>query len=183
MNTAILENLVLKCGSHDTREDGVCAMEAVAWIAEEDHSDRPEGECPIIGAFLRSWNDSIPTDEERTALIKPLLVLVVGTKSAKEIETKRGWMCADWLVHEFYPTWLDACGQQYAVHTAVLRLAPEITNLKSVLDLSPVFLAIGKQSDADWRAARDEMVAMVARDEMDAMVAMDASFRPRAISS
>ena len=36
-----LDGIVLDKGAHDTREDGVCVMEAVAWYAGEDHSDAP----------------------------------------------------------------------------------------------------------------------------------------------
>ena len=49
-----LDTITLDSGSHDRRTDGVCVMEAVAWWAGEDHSDRPECVSPVIGAFLRS---------------------------------------------------------------------------------------------------------------------------------
>lgn len=43
-----LDGIVLKEGSHEARERGVCAMEAVAWLAGEKHSDAPRCACPVI---------------------------------------------------------------------------------------------------------------------------------------
>jgi hypothetical protein len=38
----------LSHGSHDRREDGMCLMEAVAFLAGERHSDRPVCACPVL---------------------------------------------------------------------------------------------------------------------------------------
>ncbi len=70
----------LKSGAH-TANDGaaMCAMEAAAWVAGEPWSDHPECVCPVIGAFMRSWNDSLP-DDRRTALLLPLIPATIGTR-------------------------------------------------------------------------------------------------------
>ena len=60
-----LDTITLDSGSHDRRTDGVCVMEAVAWWAGEDHSDHPECVSPVIGAFLRSWNDALPDGDRQ----------------------------------------------------------------------------------------------------------------------
>lgn len=73
-----LIEIILKAGGHSSRAQAVCAMEAVAWLAGEPHSDQPQCACPVIGSFMRSWNDAIQTDEKRNALLKPLLPLLVG---------------------------------------------------------------------------------------------------------
>ena len=44
------EAIVLKHGSHTTFAQGLCAMEAVAWLAGEKHSDRPSCTCPVIAS-------------------------------------------------------------------------------------------------------------------------------------
>lgn len=59
--------LVLKHGSHRSLEEGACVMEAVSYLAGEPWSDRPECVCPVIGQFLRSWNDSLSNDGDRAA--------------------------------------------------------------------------------------------------------------------
>ena len=55
-------------GSHDDPQDGACIMEAVAYVAGDEWSDHPACACPVISAFLRSWNDALP-DEERDWLV------------------------------------------------------------------------------------------------------------------
>ena len=95
-----LETLMLKHGSHPSRKEGLCAMEAAAWIAGEKHSDHPVCVCPVIGAFMRSWNDGLPDDAERTRLLVPMLTKIVGTKATEQIEQQRAWMATDLsLIH------------------------------------------------------------------------------------
>jgi hypothetical protein len=56
----------LGSGSHNHFGEGMCAMEAASYIAGEPWSDHPECVCPVIAAFLRNWNDSLPkSDRER----------------------------------------------------------------------------------------------------------------------
>jgi hypothetical protein len=68
-----LDGIVLKSGAHDSRESGVCALEAVAWFAGLPHSDMPACVCPVLRAFVIAWNDGIPDDARRTALLKPFI--------------------------------------------------------------------------------------------------------------
>ena len=104
---AKLEQLVLHHGSHGSFEQGHCAMEVVARLANEPHSDKPKCACPVISRFVINWNDRMKTDEERTAALRPLLPCIVGSKSTKAVERKRAWMCADWAVRDSAPAWLD----------------------------------------------------------------------------
>src|SRR6266852_112630 len=90
-----VQGLSLKSGSHSP-DSTFCVMEAVAFVAGEKWSDNPECACPVISAFLRSWNDALPTDAERDRLLKPLIPKLVGTRN-KALEEKRGLMAADWM--------------------------------------------------------------------------------------
>ena len=63
----ILNDRSIKSGAHAAQDDMMCAMEAVAWLAGEQWSDKPECACPVISAFVRNWNDSISSDETRRA--------------------------------------------------------------------------------------------------------------------
>ena len=47
-------------GSHALLKDGACVMEAVAYVAGEPWTDRPECACPVISVLLRRWNDDLP---------------------------------------------------------------------------------------------------------------------------
>src|SRR6185312_5136171 len=85
----------LQRGAHGSAEGGACVMEAVAFVAGEPWGDHPECACPVISTFLRSWNDALP-DDERDALLRPLIPQLVNTKSTAAVETRRALMCADW---------------------------------------------------------------------------------------
>ncbi len=75
-----MNNIVLKAGSHINREHGMCAMEWVAFLAGEEHTDRPECVHLNIGDVAREWNDRC-THEERQEYIAPLLWTFMGTNN------------------------------------------------------------------------------------------------------
>ena len=54
----------LRAMKHASFEDGACLMEAVAWVAGEPWSDKPRCACPVIGDFLRHFNDGLPALKE-----------------------------------------------------------------------------------------------------------------------
>ena len=97
----------LKKGNHEPTDGEMCVMEAVAYVAGEPWSDAPVCACPVIAAFMVSWNDSLPSDAERDRLLKPLIPLIVGTRSTKEVEERRSYMALDWMIRVFTPKWLD----------------------------------------------------------------------------
>ncbi len=72
-----LTRFALGAGSHKDPDDGLCAMEAVAWLEGLAHSDRPDCTCPVIAEFVRGINDTMPA-EERQRLI-PFLPRLAGT--------------------------------------------------------------------------------------------------------
>ena len=52
-----IESLRLDPGSHASPREGVCIVELASILAKEKFSDEPDCVCPVIGAYLRSWND------------------------------------------------------------------------------------------------------------------------------
>jgi hypothetical protein len=103
-----LDNVVLSYGAHDSPDGGTCIMEVVSMIAGEPFSDHPECASPTLGRFLRDWNDALDDDERQNLLqYAPRLV---NSRGSDEIEEKRAWMAADWLVRVNTPAWLRAAG-------------------------------------------------------------------------
>ena len=94
-------------GKHLTPDDGMCVMEAVAYVAGEPHTDRPKCASPVISAFLRFWNDSITDDDNRRDLLGPFVYRMVGTAASREIESQRSWMAFDWLVRNCLPSFME----------------------------------------------------------------------------
>ena len=161
MTTLTIEELAavtLGSGSHSTREEGVCAMEAVAWLAGEPHSDAPECASPVIAAFLRSWNDSLPTDEDRQRLLLPLLPLVVDTRADDGTELRRSYMALDWLVRVHVPAWLRLAGldNQADVLSGLDEITGPATMEKALPALNTAWAAgpaAWDAGDAAWDAA------------------------------
>jgi hypothetical protein len=65
-------------GSHETPEEGRCAMEWVAHIAGEPHTDKPECVSDLLRQFVIHLNDELP-DRERQKL-RPYLARMIGTR-------------------------------------------------------------------------------------------------------
>ncbi len=101
-----LETIVLKSGSHAEAEKQFCAMELVAYIAGEEHSDHPKCACPVITSYTIKLNDRF-TESERQ-LLKPLLTKIVGTRDGNAL--KRARILAHAALTVFAPLALDAAG-------------------------------------------------------------------------
>ena len=130
-----INEIKLSSGSHETREDGACFMEAVAYIAGEKHSDHPACVCPVLGSFLRSWNDCLP-DADREDL-KPYLRLVIGT-SGDGHSSRRSWMALDWLIRVHVPAFLELTPRLLR-HAETLRALPEVVDAQSLPAGAPRF--------------------------------------------
>jgi hypothetical protein len=147
-----VDGITLGVGAHGRREDGVCAMEAVAWIAGEPHSDSPQCASPAIAAFMRSWNDTLP-NEDRDRLLKPYLVRLIGSRGTAAAEERRGWLAMDWLIRTFAPAWLSLA-HDLSPHAEALRNLPEIANSAAVaLAKDPIAAAYSAADSAAYSAA------------------------------
>lgn len=140
--------ITLTRGSHESYEDGVCVMELASWLAGEPFSDEPACVSPVIGAFLRVWNDSLD-EEPRNRLLQPYAARVIGTTTTDEDENTRAWLATDWLVRTFAPAWLDRAGLDD--HAQQLRALKAISSSGRAKKALPIITAAG---DAAWSATR-----------------------------
>ncbi len=108
--TAITE-VRLDGGAHDRPEDGMCAMEMVAWFNGEPHSAHPACTSPVLASYVRMINDSMP-DDLRDTLLKPLLPRLVGTVS-QEHEQARAEALVWFVIRNQVPNALRAIGLHY----------------------------------------------------------------------
>lgn len=156
MSTAVainLESLVLLRGSHDTREEGCCFMEAAAWAAGEPHSDESPSVCPRIGSFLRTWNDDL--DDTSRQILKPYITKVVGTRSTRAVEYRREWMLTDWMVRVYTPAWLRLA--RLDDEAIALEQLGAITSPKRLALSRPALEAARAAAVAAWAAAQAEV--------------------------
>ena len=144
------DDVVLKAGSHASPEQGLCVMEAVAFVAGRSHTDHPPCACPVVSAFLRTWNDALPDDEARTRLLKPLVPKLIDSKSTSAVEEYRALLACDWLIRFYAPVWLDLL-PQCASHAKALR------------ELSPVMDAVSAQKASQVTSAADSAAWSEAR--------------------
>lgn len=97
-----IEHVPLRAGAHPSRDDGVCAMEMVAWLAGEAHSDEPRCACPVLGALVRASNDAM-TDAQRDRFLRPLVPILVGTRATAAVERARGMLVVDAVARVLLP--------------------------------------------------------------------------------
>lgn len=159
-------------GSHSSLDEGVCVMEAASYVAGEKWSDEPACVCPVIGAFMRLWNDSLPNDAERDRLLKPLITQIVDTRSTAAVEERRSYLALDWLIRVFTPKWLDLVPSLHG-HAKQLRALDEIADIAGAV-------AAGEKVNAARAAAGDalkpttEWLQASALDLVDRMIAITA---------
>ena len=146
----LLPLIHLASGSHDTPEDGVCLLEAAAYLAGEPHSDHPCCVSPVLGAAGRALNDVLP-DARRQALTL-LLPSIIGTAGDGH-DQARGLMAADWLIRTYTPTWLRLADLDQ--HAATLENLPPITTWDQVETATHALrAAVAAARDAAGAAAR-----------------------------
>ena len=170
---SLLAKIRLQKGAHVDRSNGLCVMEAVAYVAGEPHSDRPPCASKVITAFLVNWNDSLPTDEDRDRLLGPLVPLIVDTAAGPEIELRRAYMALDWLLRECAATFL-VLTPSLVEHAEALRASPGAVDLATLKAIQPKAAAARAAAraaawDAAMAAVRDAAMAAVRDAARDAV--------------
>jgi hypothetical protein len=144
----------LSKGSHPTADAGRCAMEWVAYLAGEPHSDTPQCVSPVLARFCIAFNDALPDDKRQK--LRPYLARTIGTRG-DGLDDERAWMATDWLIREYTPTWLGLAGLDE--HAARLRSLPPILATESLgramVDLSAARDGAKTAGAAAWAAAGD----------------------------
>jgi hypothetical protein len=149
----------LKNGSHDNREAGMCAMEWVAYLAGEEHTDSPICVDPPLRSYGISLNDS--WDDEQRQKLRPYLARCIGTAGDGRTE-ERGWLAIDWLIREFTPAFLEL-HPDLKHHAEKLRNAPAVL-APYVLDDAMVLLREAQKDAAAAGAAAWDAAGAAARD-------------------
>lgn len=153
MDMVEFNKIKLAYGSHHAFEEGVCAMELVAHLAGEPHSDSPKCTCtcPVIADFIRTWNDSLSA-EDRERLLKPLIPRLIGTRSSKRVEMQRSMLAQDWLIRVYTPEWLSL-REDLRKHAKTLRDLPPILTIEDLAKAQPNLSAAWSAAEATTEAA------------------------------
>jgi uncharacterized protein YjiS (DUF1127 family) len=94
MSLATYQTVRLSKGKHISPEDGACVMELASMLAGEPFSDHPACACPVIGSFLRAYNDSL--DDARRQDLYAYAAKIVGSRSTGAVQRARAERLADW---------------------------------------------------------------------------------------
>ena len=177
MARATYQTVQLSKGKHRGPEEGVCVMELASMLAGERFSDHPTSVCPVIGSFLRAYNDSI--DGKRRQDLYAYAAKVVGSRGSEELQRVRGARLNAWALDQrrrrwtrfILPTWLRALAPQPPMDVAGARAVhaihkPNEQSHQEVLELIDELLGLGTsghvvpaaQSDAELRAERERRV-------------------------
>ena len=94
MSPATYQTIKLSKGKHASPEDGACVMELASMLAGEPFTDHPASVCPVIGSFLRSYNDAI--DERRRQSLYEYASRAVGSRGGQRVQEQRAERLAEW---------------------------------------------------------------------------------------
>ena len=100
MGSVTYQTIRLSKGKHRSPEHGACVMELASMLAGEQFTDHPASVCPVIGALLRSYNDSI--DDRRRQDLYAYASKVVGSRASLSVERARAERLTAWT-HERRP--------------------------------------------------------------------------------
>jgi len=138
-----LKRLKLQNGAHGSPTDGLCLMEAAAYVAGREHGDHPPCVSPVIASFGRAWNDAL--DDKDRQMLKPLIPDILNTATTSADEETRAWMATDWLVRTFTPAWLDLAAEngqpQLKTHADALRNLDALTSDALARKAQPIISA------------------------------------------
>ena len=108
----------------------------------------------MLSTFVRTWNDSLRTNEERSRLLKPFVPRLIAPKATPEVEKARSLLALDWLVRTFLPTWLEQV-DALREHAAKVRSLDEIVDDESAAAAGDTVRAARDAARAAaWDAAR-----------------------------
>ncbi|HET6867016.1 MAG TPA: hypothetical protein VFH80_13940 [Solirubrobacteraceae bacterium] len=98
------QTIRLSKGKHDSPNDGACVMELASMLADEPFDDHPRSVCPVIGSFLRAYNDRI--DDGRRQDLCAYAAKVVGSRSSPEVQQARAERLSAWRLELPCSPWL-----------------------------------------------------------------------------
>ncbi len=99
------QTITLSKGKHASPRDGACVMELASMLAGEPFNDRPQSVCPVIGSFLRAYNDRI--DDGRRQDLYGYAAKVVGSRASQDVQQARAERLSAWALELRWSAWLQ----------------------------------------------------------------------------
>jgi hypothetical protein len=154
------QTIKLSKGKHTSPDEGACVMELASMLAGEPFTDHPMSACPVIGSFLRAYNDSV--DDDRRQDLYAYAARVVGSRGSESVQRARAERLLAWaaemqrrrVTRFLLPPALRALGRRRppidAVGSHAVHAIPKHTDEThaAVLGLLDTLLAIDAHADA-----------------------------------
>jgi len=122
MSPVSYQTIKLSKGKHASPDDGACVMELASMLAGEPFSDHPATVCPVIGSFLRAYNDSI--DDTRRQDLYAYASTVVGSRPPISVQRQRAERLAEWAFEMQRRQWTSRYLPLARLRMAGLRRQP-----------------------------------------------------------
>ena len=155
MSPVSYQTIKLSKGKHTSPEEGACVMELASMLAGEAFTDHPASVCPVIGSFLRAYNDSL--DDRRRQDLYVYASKVVGSRGSALVQRIRADRLAEWATEMHRRRWTRLLVPP-ALRAIGRRRQPPVDALGS-----HAVHAIARHSDATHTAALsliDELLAI-----------------------
>jgi hypothetical protein len=174
MSPVNYQTIKLSKGKHASPEDGACVMELASMLAGESFTDHPASVCPVIGSFLRAYNDSV--DNDRRQDLYAYAAKVVGSRGSAAVQRARADRLVAWALQmrgrrwtrSFLPKRLRAIGLEREPRIDVVG----IQAVRSVSKLTD-------ETHAAVLALIDELIAIGTSEETSPQAAFEACAPPR----
>jgi hypothetical protein len=122
MSPATHQTIKLTKGKHSSPDEGACVMELASMLAGESFTDHPASVCPVIGSFLRAYNDSI--DDRRRQDLYRYASQVVGTRGPLNVQRARAERLTEWAIQVCRRHWATRYLPLARVRMSSLRRQP-----------------------------------------------------------
>lgn len=88
------QTIRLSKGKHSSPDSGACVMELASMLAGEPFTDHPHAVCPVVGSFLRAYNDAV--DDDRRQDLYAYASRAVGSRGSAAVERARADRLTEW---------------------------------------------------------------------------------------
>ena len=149
------QTIKLSKGKHASPEDGACVMELASMLAGEPFGDHPVSACPVIGSFLRAYNDSI--DDDRRQDLYCLAARVVDTRGSIAVQRARAQRLTEWAFDIQRRGWTSRYLPLGRLRKATLRRQPSAHAVGTL-----AVRAIRRHTDATHREVLELLEELVA---------------------
>jgi hypothetical protein len=145
----------LSVGKHKNPTVGMCFMEAVAWMANERHSDRPKCVCPVLGNYGLILNDAMTTRERKA--LNPLILKIIGTRSKKHEEMRAAYLLRETIVRVIASAFLGT--EWNEIGQMLCAIPPGTPRQEILVELQAILTYLKPKRDAAVRASIDATTA------------------------